>query len=144
MELYSRTFGRAPQTCFLKVLDANRQTTLTDNNSIFTRLSKPKMKSSDKSKSDALKMLASAANSISKPSTPIPPTTDGLTGAKNTLIDSMHNYFDADNCQVQVSFMEEDYPPLPITPTKPLAVSREELKTQRRLPSSPSFLLSRS
>ena len=91
-------------------------------------MSKSKTKTSEKRKSDALKMLASTANCASKPATPTPPAPDGLTGAKNALIDTMHDYFDANNDQVQVSLMEEEFPPLPITPSKPPAVKQRRVE----------------
>lgn len=45
--------------------------------------------------------MKSAANSVSKPATLKPPATDGLTGAMNTFIDSMHDHVDADNSRVE-------------------------------------------
>lgn len=74
----------------------------------------------EKTKSEAKKFLT-CANSASK-------YANGQAEAKNALIDNMHDYLGTDSSPVKVTMMEEDFPLLHVTPSKPPAVKQRKVE----------------
>lgn len=65
--------------------------------------------------------MLTCANSASK-------YANGQAEAKNALIDNMHDYLGTESSPVKVTMMEEDFPPLPVTPSKPPAVKQRKVE----------------
>lgn len=79
-----------------------------------------KMKSSEKRKNKARRSLTSVSvSSTSKTASQLAITVPAeQTDRKNVLIDNMHDHLESDPDAVKVSLMDEDFPLLPITPSK--------------------------